>query len=299
MTSGWLLAAALAALMGPVCCLRVTGFKVPNIALIGSDVELDCSFSAARNAKLYSVKWYQNHEEFYRYMFSERTPVTAFTRPGINVDLARSNNSRVTLKSVNFNSSATFRCEVSADEPDFETVYRRANMTVIQVSEDGPLINGLRDQYELNEQLNVNCTSPSITPNIGTHQTKLSWQLNRQTMDGQTIQMQSADPSQTVINLRLILTERHFDPKTGLLRLNCSFTVGRPTAIYFNRSLELSAALMHPTTVLDPRPTQRSYKSKDSRSASYSSGGRRQFRLSLFTFLAVIPYALWTCCNPC
>lgn len=91
-------------------------------------------------------------------------------------------------------------------------------------------------------------------------------------MDGQTIQMQSADPSQTVINLRLILTERHFDPKTGLLRLNCSFTVGRPTAIYFNRSLELSAALMHPTTVLDPRPTQRSYKSKDSRSASYSSG---------------------------
>jgi hypothetical protein len=51
-----------------------------------------------------------------------------------------------------------------------------------EVSEDGPLINGLRDQYELNEQLNVNCTSPSITPSIGSHQTKLSWQLNRQTV---------------------------------------------------------------------------------------------------------------------
>ena len=77
------------------------------------------------------------------------------------------------------------------------------------------------------------------------------------------MQMQSSDPSQVVINLRLILTERHFDSKTGLLRLN---------AIYFNRSLELSAALMHPTTVVDPRPTQRSSKSsKDSRSASYSS----------------------------
>lgn len=91
-------------------------------------------------------------------------------------------------------------------------------------------------------------------------------------MEGQTVQMQSSDPSQVVINLRLILTERHFDSKTGLLRLNCSLNVGRPNAIYFNRSLELSAALMHPTTVVDPRPTQRSSKSsKDSRSASYSS----------------------------
>lgn len=88
MTSCWLLAAALTAVMGPVSGLRVTAFKVPSLALIGSDVELDCSFSAARNAKLYSIKWYQNHEEFYRYMFSERTPVTAFTRPGINVDVS-------------------------------------------------------------------------------------------------------------------------------------------------------------------------------------------------------------------
>lgn len=36
------------------------------------------------------------------------------------------------LKSVNFNTTATFRCEVSADEPDFQTVHRRANMTVIR-----------------------------------------------------------------------------------------------------------------------------------------------------------------------
>ena len=85
--------------------------------------------------------------------------------------------------------------------------------------------------------------------------------------------MQSADPSLTLINLRLILTERHFDPKTGLLRLNCSLALGKPNAIFLNRSTELSAALIHPTTVLDPRPTQRSSKSgKDSRSASYSSG---------------------------
>ena len=38
----------------------------------------------------------------------------------------------MTLKNVNLNTSATFRCEVSADEPDFQTVMRQANLTVIR-----------------------------------------------------------------------------------------------------------------------------------------------------------------------
>ena len=81
-----------ATLVCPASGLRVTGFRVPNLALHGSDVELDCAFSAARNAKLYSVKWYQNSDEFYRYMFGERTPVTAFARPGIHVDVSSHQN---------------------------------------------------------------------------------------------------------------------------------------------------------------------------------------------------------------
>ncbi len=48
------------------------------------------------------------------------------------IQLSKSNSSRVRLKSVNFNTTATFRCEVSADEPDFQTIQRRANMTVIR-----------------------------------------------------------------------------------------------------------------------------------------------------------------------
>lgn len=44
----------------------------------------------------------------------------------------RSNSSRVTLTSVNFNTSGTFRCEVSADAPDFQTVHKRANMTIFR-----------------------------------------------------------------------------------------------------------------------------------------------------------------------
>lgn len=86
--TGFSISLWLATLVSPASGLRVTGFRVPNLALHGSDVELDCAFSTARNAKLYSVKWYQNSDEFYRYMFGERTPVTAFTRPGIHVDVS-------------------------------------------------------------------------------------------------------------------------------------------------------------------------------------------------------------------
>lgn len=40
--------------------LKVTGFRVPSLALYGSDVELDCPFTAPVRMKLYSVKWYHN-----------------------------------------------------------------------------------------------------------------------------------------------------------------------------------------------------------------------------------------------
>lgn len=48
-----------------------------------------------------------------------------------------------------------------------------------ELSGVGPFINGLRERYELNEQLDVNCTSPSVSPsNINGYQPRLGWQLN-------------------------------------------------------------------------------------------------------------------------
>lgn len=70
--------------------LKVTGFKVPSVVLYGSDVDLDCTFTSPGRMKMYSVKWYQNSDEFYRYMFSDRVPVAAFDLPGIKVDVSTS-----------------------------------------------------------------------------------------------------------------------------------------------------------------------------------------------------------------
>lgn len=68
--------------------LRVVNFKVPGLAIYGADVELDCPFSIHYGGKLYSVKWYQNADEFYRYLFADVPPVTVYQRPGIVVDVS-------------------------------------------------------------------------------------------------------------------------------------------------------------------------------------------------------------------
>ena len=45
---------------------------------------------------------------------------------------------------------------------------------------EGPLISGMRDRYELNAELNVNCTAPAIETNSGHPLAQqLSWQFNK------------------------------------------------------------------------------------------------------------------------
>lgn len=51
-----------------------------------------------------------------------------------------------------------------------------------EVSDDGPLISGARERYELNEQLDVNCTAPRIRPDTVAAAHRLTWQLNNQTV---------------------------------------------------------------------------------------------------------------------
>ena len=66
---------------------------VPPHCKVGDDAELECSF-AMQGEPLYSVKWYKDGDEFFRYIPGDRDQtVTVFKLPGVNVD--------VSMKSVN------------------------------------------------------------------------------------------------------------------------------------------------------------------------------------------------------
>lgn len=48
-------------------CLRIKRLDVPKSVLNGSSVDLVCDFDL-EGETLYSVRWYKNHDEFYRFL---------------------------------------------------------------------------------------------------------------------------------------------------------------------------------------------------------------------------------------
>ncbi|KAK3849904.1 hypothetical protein Pcinc_043360 [Petrolisthes cinctipes] len=80
---------------------------------------------------------------------------------------------RVVLHKVGFNSSGQYRCEVSAEAPDFNTVNCRGSLMVVEPPADGPVITGGRTKYHVNDTVDLVCTSsPSRPPS------RLSWLIN-------------------------------------------------------------------------------------------------------------------------
>lgn len=68
-------------------CLRVVGISVPSLKQRGESVTLTCDYDL-EGGKLYSVKWYRDNEEFYRYMPRLRPPQHAHKLDGVRVDVS-------------------------------------------------------------------------------------------------------------------------------------------------------------------------------------------------------------------
>lgn len=69
-------------------CLRVVGISVPSLKQRGESVTLTCDYDL-EGGKLYSVKWYRDNEEFYRYMPRLRPPQHAHKLDGVKVDVSK------------------------------------------------------------------------------------------------------------------------------------------------------------------------------------------------------------------
>ncbi|XP_039750562.1 uncharacterized protein LOC120626853 [Pararge aegeria] len=145
--------------------LRAIDLRIsPPVVQRGSDVTLACLYELT-DAPLYSVKWYRGRHEFYRYSPTETPATKIFPFAGINVDLARSNQSQVVLTRVSFGLSGNFSCEVTADAPSFATSIVSNNMEVVVLPPSSPVINTGQHYYMPGDVLRGNCTSgPSRPP---------------------------------------------------------------------------------------------------------------------------------------
>ncbi|XP_031845329.1 uncharacterized protein LOC116432475 [Nomia melanderi] len=177
----WLRAAfTLLAVSGASCLRNVSLEIVPEAVQRGQKAILRCHYDL-EEAPLYTLKWYRGKHEFYRFTPSEVPATKTFDIHGVNVDVANSNKSQVTLLNVDFGLSGTFSCEVTADAPTFSTASVSKNLTVVYLPMGAPTIKSERERYDPGDTLKANCSLPPSKPPA-----HLSFTLNNVAVDSNT-----------------------------------------------------------------------------------------------------------------
>ncbi|XP_014468643.1 PREDICTED: uncharacterized protein LOC106741318 [Dinoponera quadriceps] len=201
-------------------------FKVPKEAVVGSSVELMCEWRLLGGNVLYSVKWYKDEHEFFRYVPDSNPRILMFTQPGVNVE-KKSNENSIKLRNLVLASSGQYKCEVSTEGPFFATTYQTANLTVISLPERGPEITGLSSHYAVGENVTANCTAWPSVPKAN-----LRWTINGEPVPREnTVQHPPLAPFSTngiptSLGLRLEAEPRHFEGGGGLVKIKCTAEVG-------------------------------------------------------------------------
>ncbi|XP_030240561.1 uncharacterized protein LOC108658821 isoform X1 [Drosophila navojoa] len=168
-----LLLLLLLALLSPaVDCLTMTEIRIPKHIMRHEDAVLGCKFDLDGES-LYSVKWYKDGFEFYRYVPRDMPPGQVFPLPGVDVELQNSTDIAVVLRSVSLQSTGRYRCEVSGEAPSFQTVSGHEDMIVVVTPKHGPQITGGQPRYQIGDVVRVNCTSAPSKPVC-----HLSWLIN-------------------------------------------------------------------------------------------------------------------------
>ncbi|XP_067614710.1 uncharacterized protein [Eurosta solidaginis] len=152
--------------------LSMTEVRIPKHIMRHEDAVLGCKYDLDGES-LYSVKWYKDGFEFYRYVPRDMPPGQVFPLPGVDVDLPNSTDNVVVLRRVTLQSTGRYRCEVSGEAPSFQTVSGHEDMIVVVTPKHGPQITGGQPRYQIDDIVRVNCTSAPSKPVC-----HLSWLIN-------------------------------------------------------------------------------------------------------------------------
>lgn len=145
---------------------------VPEVVKSGDTVTLSCDYDLEQ-AALYTIKWYRDDVEFYRFVPKESPPSKAFSVPFINVDISRSGPKAVTLRGVRRELTGYYKCEVSADAPLFHTEIKSAHMLVAELPSENPSIIIDHTKIEMGKQIRADCSAAGSDPAAN-----LTWYIN-------------------------------------------------------------------------------------------------------------------------
>ncbi|KAG0424344.1 hypothetical protein HPB47_028423, partial [Ixodes persulcatus] len=236
--------------------IRFERVDVPGAVISGEPVLLLCEYNL-EGAELYSVKWYKNNVEFYRYLPSDAPPGQKYDLVGLYVNLSKSNHNRVFLDRTDLNSEGSYGCEVSTEGPEFRTIIFEKDLNIYVLPERGPVIEGVHARYQLGDILNATCRSRPSKP-----APFLDWFINGKPAPPHQVSRQGpyrrANALQaSVSTLRFQITARHL--AQGSLRLQCASSINKN---HSRSSQELLIGTQrHPTT-------EKSYEEENAPSVS-------------------------------
>ncbi|KAH8278036.1 hypothetical protein KR026_004211, partial [Drosophila bipectinata] len=203
-----------------VAGLRLAEVRIPKYVIKGSAAQLECLYDLDGEA-LYSVKWYKDGNEFYRYVPRDMPPAQTFLLSGVVVDLHNSSDAIVALRNVNLQSAGRYRCEVSGEAPSFQTVTEHGDMVVVSLPDQGPpKISGGRPRYQIGDYVRINCTAGRSKPAV-----ELSWFVNGEIAEPQKLRKYDTIVSgregleTSVLGLQFRVEQKHF--RNGDMKLKC------------------------------------------------------------------------------
>ncbi|XP_035776177.1 uncharacterized protein LOC118458110 [Anopheles albimanus] len=206
-----------------VRAIKLTGLRVPKYAILGQSVQLECPYEMEGD-ELYSVRWYKDGNEFYRFVPRDKPEMQVFPQRGVSVNVHNSSNNHVTLETVKLSSSGKYLCEVSAEAPDFQTVSQHGEMQVVVLPDEDPIITGGKARYQINDYVRVNCTSGRARPAA-----QLAWYINSELVDPTLVRryptiVSFPDQLETsILGLEFRVKQKHF--RRGDMKLKCLATI--------------------------------------------------------------------------
>lgn len=266
--------------------IRLIDVTIPPHAIRGQNARLTCKYDLEGD-KLYSIKWYRNGHEFYRYIPSDDPKTTIFNGDGINVDTDQSTEEEILLRSVDLDTTGQYRCEISGEAPLFQTAFREAVLAVVDLPDDGPIISGGFPRYHIGDKVEVNCTSYKSKPAA-----KLKWYINGEQADHALVKHYPVKDEKrgletSTLGLRFKVREKHF--KGGDLKLKCTATIA---TIYW-KSNEESVQGVRPQSALvsESRSSRNSATPFDPllpAKGSTTTGGNFAFFTSLMLLISTL-----------
>ncbi|XP_069980747.1 uncharacterized protein [Penaeus vannamei] len=205
------------------------GVDVPLYAFAGGQATLSCSYDL-RATRLYSLKWYHNGTEFYRYVPTERNrPIYIGPSHKFSVKELYRSDQRVTLSLTRLSVSASgqYRCEVIAEHPSFRTEAGTASMTVLREPLTPPVLVGAREIYEPTELIKIGCQLRR--PFHHEHKPTLQWYLEGSQVGSEWVTPYGNALQQGSSGLSLHVPGEQIASAGGSLQAECRLTLGPHT----------------------------------------------------------------------